>query len=243
MALTAAQIVSLACQIAKCPAYTSQALQFLNNALRTLAQDYDFDVIRKTHTFNFDTSATGNGYVAGCGPNLMPEDFLRAHRNGAFYMISGVPYTMIGYEQAEFDRFVQQAGNAAYPFAFYVDVSKTPMELYCWVPAAGAYAATVRYNPQMPDITVTTDTPWFPNSDILLTYVAGWLMMVTDDARAPSFLGPPETAPTGWQAQLKNYLKMKDDPETAGVKTVKLDRRLFGQTSWSHLKNTKTIGW
>lgn len=246
MALQAQQIVSLACQIAKCPGYVSQAGQFLNNALQTLAQDYDFDVIRKTFNFTFNTSATGNGYVAGCGPNLMPSDFLRAHRNGAFYMVNGVPYTMIGYEQAEFDRFVQQAGNAAYPFAFYVDVSKSPMELYVWVPAAGAYAATVRYNPQMPDITTpetSTTVPWFPNSDILITYVAGSLMQITDDARAPSFLGPPETAPTGYQAQLRAYLKMKDDPETAGVKTVKLDRRLFGQTSWSHLKNTKTIGW
>lgn len=246
MSLQAQQIVNLACQIAKCPGYTSQAGQFLNNALQSLAQDYDFMVIRKTFNFTFNTSSTGNGYVAGCGPNLMPSDFLRAHRNGAFYMVNGVPYTMIGYEQAEFDRFVQQAGNQAYPYAFYVDVSKTPMELYVWVPAAGAYAATVRYNPQMADITTpesSTTVPWFPNSDILITYVAGSLMNITDDARAPSFLGPPEAAPTGWQAQLSRYLKMKDDPESAGVKTVKLDRRLFGQTSWAHLRNTKTIGW
>lgn len=246
MALQAQQIVSLACQIAKCPGYVVQAGQFLNNALQTLAQDYDFGVIRKTFNFNFDTSSTGNGYVAGCGPNLMPADFLRAHKNGAFYMINGVPYTMIGYEQSEFDRFVQQAGNAAYPFAFYVDVSKTPMELYVWVPASGAYAATVRYNPQMPDIPTpesSTTIPWFPNSDILITYVAGSLMNITDDARAPSFLGEPDNAPNGYKAQLRSYLKMKDDPESAGVKTVKLDRRLFGQTSWSHLKSTKTIGW
>jgi hypothetical protein len=242
MALTAAQIISLACQIAKCPAYTAQGLQFLNNALQTLAQDYDFDVIRKTFNFTFNTSATGNGYVAGCGPNLMPTDFLRAHKDGAFYTIDGVPYTMIGYEQKQFDRFVQQAGNQAYPYAFYVDVSKTPMELYVWVPAAGAYAATVRYNPQKADV-ITTDIPWFPNSDILITYVAGSLMQITDDARAPSFLGPPETAPTGWQAQLKKYLNMKDDPETAGTKRVELDRRFFGQRSWSRLKNTKRIGW
>jgi hypothetical protein len=243
MALTAQQIISLSCQIAKCPAYTAQALQFLNNALQTLAQDYDFDVIRKTYNFNFNTSATGNGYVAGCGPNLMPTDFLRAHRDGAFYMINGVPYTMIGYEQRQFDRFVQQAGNQAYPYAFYVDVSKTPMELYVWVPAGGAYAATVRYNPQMPDITVLTDIPWFPNSDILITYVAGSLMQITDDARAPSFLGQSETAPTGWKAMLRDYLKMKDDPETAGVKRVELDRRYFGRDSWQRLPNTKNIGW
>src|ERR1700744_5994237 len=133
MALTAAQIINLAGQVAKVPNYTSQALQFLNTVQQGLAQDYDFEVIRKSFNFTFNTSSTGNGYVAGCGPNPMPSDFLRAHKKGAFYMISGVPYTMIGYEQNEFDQFVQQAGNAAYPYAFYIDVSKTPMELYCWV--------------------------------------------------------------------------------------------------------------
>jgi hypothetical protein len=175
MSLQAQQIVSLACQIAKCPAYTSQAGQFLNTMLQSLAQNYDFEVIRKSFTFNFNTSSTGNGYTPGCGPNLLPADFLRAHKKGAFYMISGVPYTMIGYEQNEFDQFVQQAGNQAFPYAFYVDVSKTPMELYVWVPAAGAYAATVRYNPQMADITApetSASVPWFPNTDYLIDGVA-----------------------------------------------------------------------
>ena len=246
MGLQAQQIVSLACQIAKCPGYTAQAGQFLNNCLQTLAQDYDFDVIRKTFNFNFDTSSTGNGYVTGCGPNLMPSDFLRAHKLGAFYKINGVPYTMIGYEQSEFDRFVQQAGNAAYPYAFYVDVSKTPMELYVWVPAAGAYAATVRYNPQMADITTpesSTTVPWFPNTDILITYTAGSLMAITNDDRQPAFMGDADSAPNGWQGQLRRYLKMKDDPETAGAKRVALDRRFFGGSQWGRLPNTKTIGW
>lgn len=128
----------------------------------------------------------------------MPSDFLRAHKNGAFYLINGVPYTMIGYTQAEFDRFVQQAGNAAFPYAFYVDVSKTPMELYVWVPAAGAYAATVRYNPQMPDITspeTSSTVPWFPNTDILITYVAGSLMGITNDDRQPAFMGDATPLP------------------------------------------------
>src|ERR1700722_4908022 len=179
MPLQAQQIVSLACQISKCPGYTSQAGQFLNTMLQSLAQDYDFEVIRKSFNFTFNTSSTGNGYVAGCGPNLMPTDMLRIHKKGAFYMISGVPYTMIGYEQNEFDQFVQQAGNQAYPYAFYMDVSKSPMELYVWVPAAGAYPATVRYNPQMPDITApetSATVPWFPNTDLLIMGTAGALM-------------------------------------------------------------------
>lgn len=246
MALQAQQIINLACQIAKCPGFVQQAGQFLNNCLQTLAQDYDFEVIRKTYNFNFDISVTGNGYVAGCGPNLMPSDFLRAHKLGAFYKINGVPYTMIGYEQSEFDRFVQQPGNQAYPYAFYVDVSKTPMELYVWVPAAGAYEATIRYNPQLPDITspeTSTTVPWFPNTDILITYVAGSLMSITNDDRQLAFMGDADSAPNGWQGQLRRYLKMKDDPETAGVKRVVLDRRFFNNGDYARLPNTKTIGW
>jgi hypothetical protein len=243
MPLQAQQIVSLACQIAKCPGYTSQAGQFLNNVLQSLAQNYDFDVIRKSYTFNFNTSATGNGYVAGCGPNLMPTDFLRAHKKGAFYFISGVPYTMIGYEQDEFDQFVQQAGNAAYPYAFYIDVSKSPMELYVWVPAAGAYAATVRYNPQMADIVTpesSTTIPWFPNTDYLINATASSLMGITNDQRRAPGAEFSEAAIT---EQLDKYLKMKDDPETAGTKRVTLDRRYFGNSQWSRLPNTKNIGW
>lgn len=240
MALTAAQIISLSCQVAKVPNFTSQALQFLNTVQQGLAQDYDFEVIRKSFNFTFNTSSTGNGYVAGCGPNLMPTDFLRAHKKGAFYMISGVPYTMIGYEQNEFDQFVQQAGNQAYPYAFYVDVSKTPMELYVWVPAAGAYPATVRYNPQLPDITDTTSIPWFPNTDYLINAVSARLMKITDDARVQP---GGSHAPEALLAELSAYLKMKDDPESQQVKRVTLDRRLFGGSQWARLPNTKQIGW
>ncbi len=243
MALQAQQIVNLACQIAKCPGYIVQAGQFLNNILQSLAQNYDFEVIRKTYNFTFNTSSTGNGYVPGCGPNLMPTDFLRAHTKGACYMISGVPYTMIGYEQNEFDQFVQQAGNQAYPYAFYVDVSKTPMELYVWVPAAGAYAATVRYNPQMADITTpesSSTIPWFPNTDYLINATAGSLMGITNDDRRQPGGG---FSPQALDDQLDKYLKMKDDPESSGVKRVSLDRRMFGGSMWARLPNTKVIGW
>jgi hypothetical protein len=247
MALQAQQIVSLACQIAKCPGYTAQAGQFLNNILQSLAQNYDFDVIRQSFNFTFNTTATGNGYVPGCGPNPMPANFLRAHKKGAFYMISGVPYTMIGYEQNEFDQFVQQAGNQAYPYAFYIDVAPMslglPANLYCWVPAAGAYPATVRYNPQMPDIVspqTSATIPWFPNTDFLINATACGLMGITnDDRRQP---GGAFSLPA-LDEQLDKYLKMKDDPESSGVKRVSLDRRLFGGSMWSRLPNTKQIGW
>lgn len=246
--MEAQQIVSLACQIAKCPAYTSQAGIFLNNVLRDLAQHYDFDIIRKTYNFNFNPAAAGGGYAVGSGPFPMPADFLRLHRKGSFYTINGVPYPLIGVEESQFDSFVQQSGLASYPSMGFVDLSAMGTggvaNLFVWTPAAGAYPVTIRYNPQMPDIATpetSTDAPWFPNYTYLITAVAGELMKITNDDRLVAFLGEdqPLSAPT----ILRKYLIMKDDPETAGVKTVELDPRLFGRGNFNRLPNTKTVGW
>lgn len=247
MALTAAQIIDLSTQMAKCSGFTSQALAFLNAALQELAQDYDFDVIRKTATFNFTTSGSGNGYAPGSGPNAMPADFLRLHRRGAFYFITQVPYKLIGVTQEEFDAFVQQPGLQSYPYLAYVDVTQVAGQqpgLYVWPPASGAYPATIRYNPQMPDITDTSQVPWFPNSNYLYTRVAGELMKVTNDDRWQGFIGdadPAKDQPGSACSILRAYLKMKDDPETA-AKTVTLDPRLF-KPNIANVRNTKQIGW
>ena len=243
--LTAAQIVDLTTQIAKCPGFQSQALAFLNSVLQELAQDYDFNVIRKSFEFNLSTTAAGNGYATGSGPNLMPSDFLRLHRNGSFYLISQVPYKLIGVTQEEFDSFVQQPGLNSYPYLAYVDVTQVTGQepgLYVWPPSSGAYPATIRYNPQMPQITDTSEIPWFPNTNYLIRRVAGELMGITNDDRMPAFLGSDEDAtPTGAGVLLRKYLQMKDDPETA-AKTVGLDRRHF-RAAFTNLPNTKTIGW
>src|SRR6516165_6529246 len=188
MALTAAQIINLSCQIANVPGFTTQALQLLNAILQELLQDYDFLTIRKSFNFNFNTAASGLGYAPGSGPNPMPTDFLRLHRTGAFYQIFQVPYTLIGVTQQEFDTFVQQPGLQSFPYLAYVDVATQPAGLFVWPPASGTYDATVRYNPQMPDITDTTQVPWFPNSAYLYTRVAGELMKLTNDDRQSAFL-------------------------------------------------------
>ena len=245
MSLTAAQIIDLATQMAKCPGFTTQALSFLNATLQELAQDYDFNIIRKTYTFNFSTSAAGNGYAPGSGPNVLPSDFLRLHRRGSFYTIVQVPYKLIGVSQEEFDAFVQQPGLQSYPYLAYVDVTKVAGQqpgLYVWPPSSGAYPATIRYNPQMPDITVLTDVPWFPNSNYLYTRVAGELMKIANDDRWEAFLSDNEEAhPGGAGVILRKYLTMKDDPETA-AKTVTLDPRLF-KPNIANVRNTKQIGW
>jgi len=214
MALSTAQIISIATQIANVPGFTAQALQLLNAVLQELDQDYDFQTIRKSFNFNFSTTASGLGYAPGSGPNPMPADFLRLHRNGSFYQIFQVPYKLIGVTQEEFDTFVQQPGLASYPYLVYVDVASTPMGLFVWPPASGNYPATVRYNPIMPDITFD------PNMQAYLS---------------------DEPGSGGSGDMLRKYLTMKDDPVTA-PKTVSLDRRMF-KSPIATLRNTKTIGW
>lgn len=250
MSLTAAQICTLARQEAKCPGYSSQSGQLLNAILSELCQTYDFESIRKTASGSFNTSSPSTwGYAPGSGPNAMPSDCLRLARKGSFYYISGVPYPLIGVKQEEFDTLVQQAGFASYPVQMYVDVSPlsggSPPNMYVWPPAAGAYVYWVRYFPQMPDITTpetSSTVPWFPNQNYLITRLAGELMRITNDQRAPQFLGDNEEAtPMGAGVILRKYLDMKDDPETS-PKTVQLDRRRFGP-AFSRLPNTKTVGW
>src|SRR5690242_13656157 len=102
MPLTAAQIVTQATQNAKVPGYASQAGQLLNLVLQDLCQTYDFDLARKTIILQIGT-ATPNTI----GPYSLPADYLRVRYNEAFYLISGVPYTLIQIPLEEYDRLVQ----------------------------------------------------------------------------------------------------------------------------------------
>jgi hypothetical protein len=148
--------------------------------------------------------------------------------------------------QEEFDAFVQQPGLASYPYLAYVDVSLTPPGLFVWPPASGNYPATIRYNPQMPDIlsTALTTIPWFPNTNYLYTRLAGELMKITNDDRFGQYIGDPDPQkdpPGSAAAIMRAYLLMKDDPHTT-PKVITLDRRHF-RPNISNLRNTKTIGW
>jgi hypothetical protein len=111
-----------------------------------------------------------------------------------------------------------------------------PVMLF-WMPASGAYPATVRYFAQMPDIAnpaTSATVPWFPNQNYLINRVAGELMKDTDDERLERFLGLSDLI-------LDKYIKMKDDREDRTA-VVQLDRRRFGR-AFDRLKNTKLIGW
>jgi len=243
MPLQAQQIVSYACSVAKAPAYTTQAGDFLNLILQELCS-YDLDVIRSVYNFTFNSSAGNNQ-----GPYTLPTNWLRSNRGDVLYTILGVPYIMIPIQLSEFDALVEQAGLNAYPVNYAIDTSPIATQghpqMWVWPPAAGSYPVTARYFSQMADISTPASSstiPWFPDQAYLLRRLTGEVMTLTGDDRAPSWLGgeDPQSGFLGAGALLDRYLKTQG--ESDAVKTVSLDRRRFGST-YLGLPNTKTIGW
>jgi hypothetical protein len=240
--LSAQDICTRARAIAKCPGYASQSGQWLNAILEDLAQTYNFDVIKGTYNFSFNSG----GYT-GVGPYPLPTNWYRGIDDDIFYVIDGVPYSMINIELDEYDRLVQNAGLASYPEFYATDMSQSPPVMYVWPPASGAYPVTARYFKQSTTITTpetSSDIPWFPNTLYLITRLAGELMKETDDLRWERYIGSeePKLDTEGSAASiLRKYLRMKDD-RGGKVYRVKLDRRLF-RRNFDRLPNTKTIGW
>ena len=239
MALTSAQIVTLACQEAKCPGYTSQAGPFLNSFLQDLCQNYDFDQALGTNSFSFTGSS---------GPYTLPADYLRTRvidgKDEMFFVIDGVPYPLIQVTRSEYDWLAQTAGFSSYPQYYTTDLSTSPPGLYVWPPPSGSYAVTQRYQRLMPDITTpetSSTVPWFPNTLVLIRGVAGRLMGLTGDSRQADYLADGPEHPLGAQTLLNQFMKNMSDREGA-PKTVGLDRRRFGR-DWNRLSNTKLIGW
>lgn len=255
MPLTAAQICTRACQIARVPGFVTQAGQTLQVILDELCQDYDFDTAKKTYQFSFNTSQLN--YNGQAFQNL-PADYLRGIRNECFYYIDGVPYPMIPMDLNEIDMLVQQSGVSNFPVFYTVDMSLNgmvnstvsgsnngttgvPVALF-WMPPSGTYPVTLRYFSLMPPITTPstgTTVPWFPNQNYLITRLAGEMMKDADDERKSAYLSDTDAGGAGYI--LRHYLQMKDDKGDR-AQSVQLDRRRFGR-AFDRLKNTKQIGW
>ncbi|MDE2000462.1 MAG: hypothetical protein KGI52_16210, partial [Burkholderiales bacterium] len=175
------------------------------------------------------------------GPYPLPADYLRALNDDVYYTISGVANRMTYALPDEFDVLIQTPGLTGYPTRFMTDLGASPPTMTVWPPPSGSYPVSFRYYRQMPDITTpesSTTVPWFPNTNYLITRLAGEMMKITDDDRKDAFLGE---GPTGAQGILNRYLLMKDDHEAA-VRQVKLDPRHFGRAA-AGLKATKSVGF
>lgn len=233
---TAAQIVTLACQIAKCPGYTSQAGILLNAILIELYQNFDFEETMGVDTFQFTGSS---------GPYAMDDEYLRMKFGNAYYTISGVKYRMDQIPYSKYQILVQTAGLNSYPQWFATDPSQDPIDMYVWPPPSGAFDVTLNFYRKMPEITTpesSTDVPWFPNQTYLVRRLAGELMAITNDDRMNGYLGDDDQAyPQGAGTLLRKFLRMKNDQE-GYAKTVALDPIRFSKP-WNRIPNTKLIGW
>jgi hypothetical protein len=238
MALTSAQIVSLATQIARCPGYTSQAGQLLNSLLSDLAQTYDFALARTNVVITLNS-----GGFSGSGPYPLPTDFLRALPDGVFFVLNGITYYLTPIDLDEYDALPQTIGFMSYPSSYATNMELSPPTMLVWPPASGSYLTTVRYYKQPADIALPESSsvvPWFPNTDYLTTRLAGELMKLTNDDRVSTFLvDSGRENDMSAPAILRRYLKMKDDRESR-AQTVKHDPRVFGRGT-AGLKNTKKV--
>ena len=207
--LTAQQIVTQACQIAKCPGFTSQAGQALNYILAELATNHDFWIIRKTTTIN----------ITGSSPSYsLPSDYFRAKE--VFYTVNGVPFYLNQISLADYDSAIQNTGGASYPFSYATDPNSGL--IYFFPNPVISAAVTLRYQSLPADITTPQSSsvvPWFPYSRYLVHAVATELMKITDDARQPKFLKDGED-------MLLAFKKMDNDNLNYATQ-VQLDRRYW----------------
>jgi len=236
VALQAQQLVNLACQIAKTPAYVLQAGQFLNMMLSDLAQLNDFELSRGL--WQIDTGApTGFSPTTGQPYFNLASDHLRVLKDGVFYLISGVPYTLIQYSLSDFDQLIVTQGFTSQIVFYAVDDSFSPPQMYFWPPPNASYQVDVRYAKLRPDIATpetSTTVPWFPEQNYLLDELTARMMAVANDDRMDSFHKKAADI-------LRKWLTIQRDNESY-VNTVTLDRRKFS-TPFSQLKNTKQVGF
>lgn len=223
MPRTAAQIVSLATQIAKVPGMTVQAGLLLNEVLTELTQDYDLALALNTTTVSVSASGPGNGV----GPYSLPSNYLRMASREVIFLISGVPYVLTQISLSQFDALINTVGISSYPNVYSTNVALTPPGFYLYPPPNLSITLNIRYYGTLPEIVTpetSTTIPWFPNENYLLKRVTGELMQIAGDPRSESFLGD---GPGGAIGILRRWLNLQGDKEDT-AQVVQLDRRWFG---------------
>src|SRR5260370_1451131 len=132
MAITNGQIITLSCQEAKVPRYTSQAATMLNAILSELCQDYDLAAARGIFNFNFNPGLINTlpqQQLYGSGPYTLPADYLRTSGSSGSNPQKSVWWTQFGQtyfaypvDLSEFDEQTQQAGLQSFPYWFATDM-------------------------------------------------------------------------------------------------------------------------
>lgn len=218
--LTAQQIVSLACSIAKCPGFIQQGGQFLNVVLDDLCLHRDLKINRKTQPVTVQTNSNG--------PFPLEADYLRTY--DLFFQQNNLPYFLHPISNEEYDQEFKDPSIANYPYEFATILydAQTAItngsagQLFIYPQSSGIITLTHRYMQDRPAITTPETSsviPWFPDQDYLIKATACRMMDITDDTRKESFLAELDR-------MLRVHLIMEGD-EQAVVKSVRLDPRRF----------------
>ena len=218
--LQSQQIVTLACQIAKCPGFAQIGGQFLNMTLEDLWLHRDLKINRVTE---FITVQANN-----FGPFTLPLNYLRTY--DLFFEQNNLPYFLNPISTEEYDQEFKDPSIANYPYEFMtilVDETTALSQnsagtLFIYPQSSGQIVLTHRYMVKQPDIVAPENSaviPWFPDQDYLITATAARLMQITDDTRRDKFL-------VDLDKMLRIHLIQEGDEQQV-VKSVRLDPRRF----------------
>lgn len=229
MALTASQIVTKACAIAKCPGYITQGGQDLNLVLNDLVIHRDLKVNRKTALLTVQAASNG--------PFNLESDYLRPY--DLFFQQNNLPYFLNPVGMDTYDSEFKDPSISNYPYEYATDLSVEAQtasngagQLYIYPQSSGQITLTHRYMVNRPDITTPETSsviPWFNDQDYLVNATATRLMKLTDDSRYDKFVMDNEN-------MLRTHLIMEGDEQEV-VKSVGLDPRRFRFNR--HLRPTK----
>jgi hypothetical protein len=236
LAQSAATLVNLACAAAKTPGMLVQAGQFMNIILEELSLIKDLEINRGLWSINTGAPV---GYTTTSNIpyfNLAP-DHLRVLEDEVFYLISGVPYTLIQKQLSDFDQLITTTGFNSQVIFYAIDDSQSPSQIMFWPPPNASYTVFVRYEKLTADMAnpeTSALVPKFPLQQYLIWEISARMMDISDDDRVNNFHKRAEDLIRKWEI-------MQRDMESTCLR-VKLDRNRFS-TPWDLLKNTKEVGF
>lgn len=214
--ITASAIVTLACQIAKCPGFTSQGGQQLNLVLNDLVLHRDLKMNRVKTTIAVT--------IGSNGPFTLPTDYLRTY--DLFYTINNFPYFLFPMSQEQYDQLFKDPSIANYPYSYTTDLTnqatQTAGQLFIYPQSNTALTLTHRYMIKRADLATpesSSTVPWFEDQDYLIHATAMRLMKITDDARYDKYKLDGED-------MLRTHIIMEGDEQRV-VKEVRLDPQRF----------------
>lgn len=216
MALTAAQIVTDACMMAKCPGFVAQGGRALNLVLNDLVLHRNLKVNLVTQTLVIPANSNG--------PFNLEANYLRTYDMS--YLISGTPYFLQPASLREYDQENKQSGQSNYPYEWATDLSPVASgavgQIYIYPQSSGQISILHRYFLNQTDITTpetSATVPWFSDQDYLMHATALRLMRITDDSRYDRF-------EADCQIMIARHLLTEGDEQQV-VKEVILDPRRF----------------